>query len=1144
MTILSFLSGASRTLKGYPGYSKLLVLCTLSGGGLVAYSESQPDGGTPGVDPNQNVPKKKRVLVLGTGWAGTSFVKDLDASLYDVQIVSPRNYFAFTPLLPSVTCGTVEARSVVEPIRNIVKKRRGEMQFCEAECVKIDAANKKVLCRSNLDNSLAGSREFSLEYDYLVIAIGAEVNTFNTPGVMENCHFLKEVEDAQKIRTSVIDCFEKAVLPGLSEEERRINLHFVIVGGGPTGVEFAAELHDFFEEDLVKLYPTVKDLVKITVIQSGDHILNTFDERISSFAEQKFKRDGIEVQTGCRVVSVSDKEITMKMQSKGEVCSTPHGLVVWSTGVKTRPVVRDFMEQIGQNCLQWALTYKQVNRRVLATDEWLRVKGCDDVFAIGDCTSIDQRKIKEDISSIFKAADKDNSGTLTVEEFQDVIDDILIRYPQLELYLKSQHLSDVADLLKDPQGNKMKNVDIEGFKLALSQVDSQMKSLPATAQVAAQQGAYLSRCFNIWSQCEENPEGPRRFRGSGRHQFRPFRYKHFGQFAPLGGEQAAAELPGDWVSAGHSTQWLWYSVYASLFYSGRFYPVNHESVRLDEEYMHKQHGFSTTGGGLVAFSDARPFKSIYSDPVQGECKRKKVVVLGTGWAGTSFLKNLKNPSYDVHVVSPRNYFAFTPLLPSVTCGTVEARSIVEPIRCITRKKSYDVHFKEAKCYKIDPANKKVYCKSSQDTELGEKEEFALDYDYLVIAMGARANTFNTPGVLEYAHFLKEVEDAQRIRQSVIDSFERASLPSLSEEEKKRILHFVVVGGGPAGVEFAAELHDFVHEDLGNLYPQIKDYVKITLIEAADHILNMFDKRITAFAEEKFQRDGIHVKTGSMVVKVSDKEISTKERATGEVENIPYGMVVWATGIGTRPEIIDFMKQIGQTNRRALATDEWLRVEGSDSIYALGDCATINQRSVMEDIAIIFSKADNNKSGTLTLKDFQEVVDDILERYPQVKLHLKRKKMRNFAALLIDSQENAHNQTIEIENFKSALSEVDSQMKNLPATAQVAAQQGDYLADCFNRMEECEKYPEGPLRFRGSGRHRFHPFRYKHFGQFAPLGGEQTAAQLPGDWVSIGHSTQWLWYSVYASKLVSWRTRMLVVSDWGRRFIFGRDSSRI
>lgn len=85
---------------------------------------------------------------------------------------------------------------------------------------------------------------------------------------------MQEVEDAQKIRRTVIDCFEKAVLPGLSEEERRINLHFVIVGGGPTGVEFAAELHDFVQEDLVNLYPSVKDMVKITVIQSGDHILN------------------------------------------------------------------------------------------------------------------------------------------------------------------------------------------------------------------------------------------------------------------------------------------------------------------------------------------------------------------------------------------------------------------------------------------------------------------------------------------------------------------------------------------------------------------------------------------------------------------------------------------------------------------------------------------------------------------------------------------------------------------------------------------------------------------------------------------------------------------------------------------------------
>ncbi|KAM7498187.1 hypothetical protein LguiA_022601 [Lonicera macranthoides] len=547
-------------------------------------------------------------------------------------------------------------------------------------------------------------------------------------------------------------------------------------------------------------------------------------------------------------------------------------------------------------------------------------------------------------------------------------------------------------------------------------------------------------------------------------------------------------------------------------------------------------------GGLAAYSDARPFRSAYADAAQPDIKKKKVVVLGTGWAGTSFLKNLKDPSYEVHVVSPRNYFAFTPLLPSVTCGTVEARSIVEPVRNIVKKKGLEVQFREAECFKIDPDKKTVHCRSSQDTNLGGKEEFAVDYDYLVIAMGARSNTFNTPGVVENAHFLKEVDDALRIRRTVVDCFERASLPSLSEEERKRILHFVVVGGGPTGVEFAAELHDFVHEDLGKLYPTLKDHVKITLLEAADHILNMFDKRITAFAEDKFSRDGINLKTGSMVVKVSDKEISTKERSTGETKNIPYGMVVWSTGIGTRPVVMDFMKQIGQGNRRVLATDEWLRVEGHKSIYALGDCATINQRKVMEDIAAIFSKADNNKTGTLNVEDFKEVINDICERYPQVELHLKKQRLRNFVDLL-SSGDDAKKE-IDIERFKTALEQVDSQFKNLPATAQVAAQQGEYLAGCFNRMEECSQNPEGPLRFRGSGRHRFHPFRYKHFGQFAPLGGEQTAAQLPGDWVSIGHSTQWLWYSVYASKLVSWRTRMCVIGDWSRRFIFGRDSSRI
>ncbi|KAJ6292458.1 hypothetical protein OIU78_024601 [Salix suchowensis] len=443
-----------------------------------------------------------------------------------------------------------------------------------------------------------------------------------------------------------------------------------------------------------------------------------------------------------------------------------------------------------------------------------------------------------------------------------------------------------------------------------------------------------------------------------------------------------------------------------------------------------------SGGGYVAYADANGTGG--SPPVLEEIKKKKVVVLGTGWAGTSFLKKLDNPSYDVQVISPRNYFAFTPLLPSVTCGTVEARSIVEPIRSIVRKKSIDVKYWEAECFKIDAENKKVHCRPNPDSSQNGKEEFVVDYDYLVIAMGGRPNTFNTPGVVENCNFLKEVEDAQQIRQSVINSFEKASLPTLSDEERKRILHFVIVGGGPTGSGAG---------------------------------LACLTKRITDFAESKFQRDGIDMKLGSMVVKVSDKEISTKVRGnSGEITTIPYGMVVWSTGIGTHPVIRDFMQKIGQSNRRALATDEWLRVEG-----------------------------------------LWKILQRYLRRQTRTILELSRWAKGDVAKEAIE---------LNIEEFKKALSEVDSQMKNHPATAQVAAQQGTYLAKCFNRMEEAEKNPEGPIRFREEGRHRFRPFRYKHLGQFAPLGGEQAAAQLPGDWVSIGRSSQWLWYSVYASKLVT------------------------
>jgi NADH:ubiquinone reductase (non-electrogenic) len=165
--------------------------------------------------------KKKKVVVLGTGWAGTSFLKQLDTTQYDVSVVAPRNCFVFTPLLPSVASGTVEARSITEPIRRIICKT--DVQFYQSECAKIDAKSKRILCKhvSEMGRREA-DQDFTLDYDLLVVAVGASNNTFGSKGVQEYCHFLKEIEDAEKIRDCIVERFETASLPTFSSDERYV----------------------------------------------------------------------------------------------------------------------------------------------------------------------------------------------------------------------------------------------------------------------------------------------------------------------------------------------------------------------------------------------------------------------------------------------------------------------------------------------------------------------------------------------------------------------------------------------------------------------------------------------------------------------------------------------------------------------------------------------------------------------------------------------------------------------------------------------------------------------------------------------------------------------------------------------------------
>mmetsp|Transcript_63029 Transcript_63029/g.131003 ORF Transcript_63029/g.131003 Transcript_63029/m.131003 type:complete len:540 (-) Transcript_63029:369-1988(-) len=461
-------------------------------------------------------------------------------------------------------------------------------------------------------------------------------------------------------------------------------------------------------------------------------------------------------------------------------------------------------------------------------------------------------------------------------------------------------------------------------------------------------------------------------------------------------------------------------------------------------------------------------------------RKERIVVLGSGWGAVSFLNQLDPFKYDIVCISPRNHFVMTPLLPSVTVGTIESRTVVESIRSICPHAT----FVEAECTGLDPQAKTLSFKkstrqsSSREIKDGARTrpEFTMAYDKVVVAVGAENNTFNTPGVNEHAHFLKEMKDARRIRSAIIDAFESAANPAQSPEERKRLLNFVVVGGGPTGVEYAAELADLLHEDLRESFPTLKDQVNIQLVEATEKMLGMFDKEVSTATAKNFKNEGIEFLGNTFVKEVKQHEIVIQRKGNKNLESLPASVVVWATGIKCRPITNKFREAIGletQNNFRALVTDDHLQVLGAEGVYALGDCATINKAP-------------------------------------------------------------------------------------LPATAQVAAQEGKYLARHLNAVETeySEKSLLNAMRrqyWSATGMLTREPFQYNHKGSLAYIGGDHAAADFKNAFgglaeqtgipVMTGKLTNYLWKGFYFSEQMSVRTKALLAFDWVKAKTFGRDFSR-
>ncbi|EER24176.1 hypothetical protein D8B26_002369 [Coccidioides posadasii str. Silveira] len=528
-----------------------------------------------------------------------------------------------------------------------------------------------------------------------------------------------------------------------------------------------------------------------------------------------------------------------------------------------------------------------------------------------------------------------------------------------------------------------------------------------------------------------------------------------------------------------------------------------------------------------------------SDDKEAQKDKPKLVILGTGWGSVALLKSLNPGDYHVTVVSPTNYFLFTPMLPSATVGTLGLRSLVEPIRLIVQR--VRGHFLRAEAVDLDFGEKLV--EVSQVDCHGVRQNFYLPYDKLVIGVGSTTNPHGVKG-LEHCNFLKSIDDARQIKNKILHNLELACLPTTSDAERKRLLSFVICGGGPTGVEFAAELFDMLNEDLFRSFPKIlRNEISVHLIQSRSHILNTYDETVSLYAERRFAHDQVEVLTNSRVKEVRPDRILFTQIENGKpvTKEIPMGFCLWSTGVSQTEFCQKISKKLkGQNNRHALETDTHLRLLGAPAgdVYAIGDCSTV-QNKVADHLVsflrtVAWEKGRDPEKVHLTFKEWRDVASRVKKRFPQASNHLRRLDR------LFEQYDKDRSGTLDFDELHELLSQIDTKLTSLPATAQRANQQGQYLGRKFNKMASVSPdLKANETDYAALDESVYRAFEYKHLGSLAYIG---NAAVFDINGLSWGGGllAVYLWRSIYFAQSVSLRTRVMLSMDWAKRAMFGRD----
>jgi len=298
--------------------------------------------------------QKKRVVIVGGGLGGLRLAEDLYGSGMQVVLIDKNNFHQFPPLIYQIASAGIDPSSISFPFRQIFRKRK-DFYFRMAEARMVDT-EKKIL-----QTSIG-----KIDYDYLVLAAGATTNFFGNKNIEEWAIPMKTVPEAMGLRNALLSNFERA-LTCATEEERQELLNVVIVGGGATGVEIAGALAEMRRYVIPYDYPDMdSSLMHIYLIEAGDRLLAGLSQESSQKAYDFLKSMGVDIQFGKMVTDYRDHKVVMK-----DGTEIPTRTFLWVSGIRANA-----MPGIDESHLGRGFRFK--------VDEYNRIPGVEDVFAIGD----------------------------------------------------------------------------------------------------------------------------------------------------------------------------------------------------------------------------------------------------------------------------------------------------------------------------------------------------------------------------------------------------------------------------------------------------------------------------------------------------------------------------------------------------------------------------------------------------------------------------------------------------------------------------------------------------------------------------------------------------------------------------------------